>query len=188
MLCICCVYISLFFFNPFSKASNKSSVINSGIQPSVSEPKSSSAINSAIQPSVSEPINTIVTASRNDFHIDPCCSSSDKPSETSSNTVAIDVLHADSNVYPHNYDIATYRTKVKTLSREGIVDLINNIYKPDDVFVFPKRNGRSFRIQWLKMFPWLAYSPSADGCFCLPCVLFGDNFKLKNKKNFFPVL
>ena len=32
------------------------------------------------------------------------------------------------------------------------------------------------RVEWLDMFEWLYYSPSANGAFCLSCVLFGDRF------------
>ena len=35
-------------------------------------------------------------------------------------------------------------------------------------------------------YSWLCYSPSLDGAFCLPCVLFGDRFPTKTstiKKN-----
>ena len=37
-------------------------------------------------------------------------------------------------------------------------------------------------------YSWLCYSPSLDGAFCLPCVLFGDRFPTKTStiKKLFP--
>ena len=32
---------------------------------------------------------------------------------------------------------------------------------------------RTFNLEWLKQYNWLVYSPSTDGAFCAPCVLFG---------------
>ena len=61
----------------------------------------------------------------------------------------------------NEYDVAFYRDKVKG---------IKNVFIPDELYTFPKTNGRSFHINWL------CYSPSVDSGFCLPCVLFGDRF------------
>ena len=85
--------------------------------------------------------------------------------------------------YPLKYDIGTYNKK-QILSDEEILDLIKNVFVPDKSFSFPKRStdSRSFRLEWLTMFPWLCYSPSMDGAFCLPCVLFGDKVQNKYRK------
>ena len=77
------------------------------------------------------------------------------------------------------YDIATYRDKVRTCNDSEILKLINEVFVPDSAYPFPKKAGRSFRLDWIKSFSWLAYSPSLDGGFCLPCVLFGDKFPSK---------
>lgn len=83
---------------------------------------------------------------------------------------------------PLNFDVATFREKRKGMSDGEIYNLIVNVYRPDENFEFPKTNGRSFRYDWLERYEWLCYSPSLDGGFCLPCVLFGDNFKDKASK------
>ena len=83
---------------------------------------------------------------------------------------------------PGQFDICNCRTKVKALSNNEIKDLIDKIFPPDTKFVFPKKNGRRFQYSWLNMHPWLCYSPSSDGAFCLPCVLFGDKFPAKVSK------
>ena len=81
-----------------------------------------------------------------------------------------------------NYDVAFYRQKAKGMKTSQIQDLIKNIFKPGKSFLFPKTNKRSFRFEWLEQFPLLQYSQSLDGAFCLPCVLFGDQFPTKNGK------
>ena len=63
-----------------------------------------------------------------------------------------------------------------------LLDLIKNVFKPDKSFVFLKKGGRSFLYKWLEEYSWLCYSPSVDGAFCLPCVLFGDQFPAKKHK------
>ena len=71
---------------------------------------------------------------------------------------------------------------VKGMSDSEINNLIQNAFKPDKKYAFPKTNGRAFRHEWLDMFKWLCYSPSANGVFCLSCVLFGDRFSGKAGK------
>ena len=62
--------------------------------------------------------------------------------------------------------------------------LIKNVFVPDKTYSFPITNGRSCRSEWLKLYPWLCYSPSQDGAYYLPCVLFGDRFpNILLKKN-----
>ena len=77
------------------------------------------------------------------------------------------------------YDIAIYRDKVRTCNDSEILKLINKVFVPDSAYFFPKQAARSFLLDWIKSFSWLAYSPSLDGGFCLPCVLFGDKFPSK---------
>ncbi|XP_028417240.1 52 kDa repressor of the inhibitor of the protein kinase-like [Dendronephthya gigantea] len=78
-----------------------------------------------------------------------------------------------------------YRDMVGGMNSSEICNLIRNVFKPDKKYSFPKTNGRSFRYEWLDLYPWLCYSPLKDGAFCLSCVLFGDRFpgkalKIKN--------
>ncbi|XP_028417575.1 zinc finger MYM-type protein 1-like [Dendronephthya gigantea] len=84
-----------------------------------------------------------------------------------------------------NFDVAMYRDMVGGMNSSEICNLIRNVFKPDKKYSFPKTNGRSFRYEWLDLYPWLCYSPLKDGAFCLSCVLFGDRFpgkalKIKN--------
>ena len=80
------------------------------------------------------------------------------------------------------YDVAFYRAKVVNMNDSHILELIQKVYKPDKSFEFPKTGGRSFLLKWFENYPWLCYSPSADGAFCLSCVLFGNRFPKKNAK------
>jgi hypothetical protein len=65
------------------------------------------------------------------------------------------------------------------LSSEQNIRVILEHFVPSDDFHFPKvdMNGRkrSFRNSWLSTYPWLVYSKSADGGYCLPCVLFSPS-------------
>ena len=78
--------------------------------------------------------------------------------------------------YVRENDVAFYREKVKKMSDDEISDLIKNVFRPSNKFSFPATKGRTFRLDWLQLYPWLCYSPSEDGAYCLPCVLFGDRF------------
>ena len=84
--------------------------------------------------------------------------------------------------FVHNFDVASYRERVKGMHSSEICELVRNVFKPDKDFSFPKTNGRSFRYNWLESYSWLCYSPSMDGAFCLSCVLFGDIFCSKATK------
>ena len=55
-------------------------------------------------------------------------------------------------------------------------EIIQTVFVPNSSFHFPKVDERQFKREWLKKFPWLCYSPSMDGGFCLACVLFGHEF------------
>ena len=101
------------------------------------------------------------------------------PSTSSTITTCTSQIH-----FMHEYDIATYREKAKSTTDLGIGVLIKNVFKPDKTYSFPTTNGRSFRFEWLELYPWLCYSSSQDGAYCLPSVLFGDRFPEKAlKKN-----
>ena len=49
---------------------------------------------------------------------------------------------------------------------------------PEKNFRFPE-TIRSFKYEWLLLFPWLCYSPSEDASYCLSCALFGHDFPTK---------
>lgn len=82
-------------------------------------------------------------------------------------------------------DIASYRSKVNIIKYDEILNLVQSVFIPDENFQFPLTNGRAFKLIWLKKYSWLCYSPSLDGGFCMPCVLFGNKFPnlLRNVKN-----
>ena len=108
-------------------------------------------------------------------------------SSTSSSTV---VKTSSSNVItdtplPQNYDrsdydrsdVAFFRNRIPGLSDNDIHEMITGAFRPTEKYLFPKSStGRHFRHVWLKEHPWLYYSVSCDGAFCLPCVIFGDKF------------
>ena len=52
---------------------------------------------------------------------------------------------------------------------------------------FPETT-RSFKYEWLLLFPWLCCSASEDASYCLSCALFGHDFPTKAScvKNLFP--
>ena len=87
--------------------------------------------------------------------------------------------------YSGKYDVATYFDKASNCCDKDLLDFIKNVYVPPKDFSFPKHkcgsNVRMFQFEWLKDFPWLAYSPSLDGAFCLPCVIFGSKYPEKSK-------
>ncbi|KAJ6604045.1 hypothetical protein Bhyg_15838, partial [Pseudolycoriella hygida] len=39
-------------------------------------------------------------------------------------------------------------------------------------FIFPRTNGRCFRVDWFQNFKWLEYSIVRDAAFCFPCRMF----------------
>ena len=64
--------------------------------------------------------------------------------------------------------------------------MYRNVFKPSASYNFPKTkigsSKRSCCYKYLKDFPWAAYSPSLDGLFCVPCALFGHQFRSKNSR------
>lgn len=82
------------------------------------------------------------------------------------------------------YDVGSYKHKGKKCSDSDLLDLINNVFIPDNDFVFPKdaKTKRSFCHSWLKRFSWLSYSPSEDGAYCLQCTLLQHMVPTSNKR------
>ena len=76
-------------------------------------------------------------------------------------------------IYNSKYDVATYGEKASHLSYGEKVD---SIIKKN--FHFPEKL-RSFKCEWLLLFPWLCYSSSENAFYCLSCVLFGQDFPTK---------
>ena len=110
---------------------------------------------------------------------------SSKPNTSFSNSLSHSISPSSGNVksnFVHNFDVASYRERVKGMDSSEICELVRNVFKPDKKFSFPKTNVRSFGYNWLESYLWLCYSPFVDGEFCLSCVLFGDIFSGKAKK------
>ena len=62
-------------------------------------------------------------------------------------------------------------------------NLINNVFRPGKSYHFPKTSGSSFQYACFASYFWLCCSPSTNGAYCLPCVLFGDRYPDKVKAN-----
>lgn len=59
--------------------------------------------------------------------------------------------------------------------------ILENKWKPPTGFAFPKNTqNRRYSVAWEEKFPWLQYSPSADGAFCGPCTCFATPQSLTN--------
>ena len=71
-----------------------------------------------------------------------------------------------------DFDVATFHKQVKGKNREEIMTLYKSLVRQNVVF----------HTNFLSSFPWLAYSSSLDGSFCLACTLFGHNFPSKNSR------
>ena len=74
-------------------------------------------------------------------------------------------------------DLGTYSSdELKSLSDEEKLLLIRNACRPDPSYKYPHKleYGKkcSFQHTWLRQFPWLCYSKSCNGGFCVNCVLF----------------
>ena len=78
-------------------------------------------------------------------------------------------------------DIGLYFESIEELSDVERYNLMTEVSKPPFHFNFPKTTEagkpRRFNNSWLEQFDWLVYSQYLDGCFCLPCVLFGSKLK-----------
>ena len=73
------------------------------------------------------------------------------------------------------YDIAKYDNHFTLVDNLKYNLLLNHIVPrkcslPGRLYQGYKR---TFNLEWLKQYNWLVYSPSTDGAFCAPCVLFG---------------
>ena len=74
-------------------------------------------------------------------------------------------------------DIGSYSPEqLKTLCDKDKLWVLRNPYRPDCKYKFPHKveygKNRSFQFSWLSQFPWLCYSESRDGGFCVNCALF----------------
>ena len=75
-------------------------------------------------------------------------------------------------------DIGLFYDKINQMSDAEKFDLLKNVWKPQQDFKFQSKlemggKTRKFCYNWLLIYPWLVYSQHLNGCFCLPCLLFG---------------
>lgn len=92
-------------------------------------------------------------------------------------SVSPPILEPESkSTHPTTFDIALHKTTVD--DKQKLFLLKNNWLVPTS-FVFPLRKirgvNRAFTRSWLEKFPWLRYSQSEDGLYCLYCVLFNSD-------------
>ena len=74
-------------------------------------------------------------------------------------------------------DIGNFYRQASSLSDQMKYDLLCNVWKPGSDFKFPANSSRRrFQYSWLQLYPWLAYSHTLDGAFCINCVLFGGEY------------
>ena len=77
--------------------------------------------------------------------------------------------------------------RIALASKGEKVDLsaaLDHKWIPPATHEFPKdHKGRRFRGKWLIDFSWLTYSPTLEGGFCLPCVLFHGEVSKSGGRN-----
>ena len=73
-------------------------------------------------------------------------------------------------------DIGTYSSdRLRRLSDDDRFWLLQNAFRPDNLYKYPTKveyKQHSFQHNWLVQFPWLYYSESCNGGYCVHCVLF----------------
>ena len=74
-------------------------------------------------------------------------------------------------------DVGTYSNdRLCKLSDEERLWLLSNAFRPGSSYKYPAKEEygkkRTFQHAWLEEFPWLCYSQSCNGGFCVHCVLF----------------
>ena len=139
-------------------------------------------------PNAGESCSSISANSDNQTNINPCLLEPDSANSTSCmhSEISLPQVQADVPVpiLTNEFDVAFFRKKVIGMNNFQIQNLIRNVFKPDKSYYFPRTNGRSFCYIWLEEFSWLCYSLTEDGAYCLPCVLFGDRFRIKSANIF----
>ena len=74
-------------------------------------------------------------------------------------------------------DIGTYSDDdIRKLTDQERYWLLQNAFRPHSSYPFPSQDEygkkRSFQHGWLTQYPWLTYSESRNGGYCINCVLF----------------
>lgn len=81
-----------------------------------------------------------------------------------------------SNITVTDFDIANYIQIKGPVPNLEVIDILSNIWYPDENYTFPitliKSKNLRFQMQWFSKWHWLSYSQKLDGAFCKYCVLF----------------
>ena len=172
---------------PISRISKKRKSCSNGVPVTIKKRQLSFIETNNPEKSCQSKLSDFFSSSKSTFEIEVNSVpniSVDKPitNLTGSTFPSVDTSCSSTLTLPTNiteYDVCTYSEKVANCNEEQLLNLIKNVYVPDKKYNFQKNNHRSFRLEWLNTYSWLAYSPTLDGAFCLPCVLFGSKFKAK---------
>lgn len=120
--------------------------------------------------------------------------STNKRSASQSSNVSISPkksqLNSSALISSSPFDISFYKNK--KLDQNDILNVLNNLWKPDIQFNFPtktyicgkekKEKNLKFQYSWLMRFSWLAYSAVENGAYCKFCVAFSKNEGGKNSQ------
>ena len=118
------------------------------------------------------------TTSLTDFFTKKSKTENDKDCTISSQSTLHQEISMNSASSPVSYanDIGNF---IKgNLTDDKRLYLLDNIWRPDELFKFPASGQRNLKFQfsWLHRWNWLAYSKLLDGAFCKYCVLFSLNY------------
>ena len=80
-----------------------------------------------------------------------------------------DVPTPKTKEHTYKYDIANFRYRGNNLRDIQRKEVIKNVFVPNSSFHFPKVDGRQFKRECLKQFPWLRYSPTMNAGLSLIC-------------------
>ena len=121
---------------------------------------------------------------KQEVNIEETSKDTDKCDKKYSNSSTIKISENQNKFFD---DIASFYNIVDQLSADDKFEIMKNIWKPPPEFDFPvqpqgNNRKRKFVHKWLSEHPWLVYSKSLDGAFCLPCVLFGRRIGLNCSK------
>ena len=133
----------------------------SGLEPS--SPEGSQTLSPRSSPSISpSPPSSPNRSPRSESQVPPA----KKPCLSRETDVGVFVAEKSSG------EAMTYHDKYQ---------LVVQHFNPDPSYEYPRseKTGRHFMHSWLLKCPWLEYSKSCNGGFCLPCVLFakGEGFR-----------
>jgi hypothetical protein len=107
-----------------------------------------------------------------------CAKSSENEAEQSAHTPTPSTSERSEAAAVNHLDIGLYVTSECT-DTEIKLKLLQNPWTPDSTYDFRHSSAgddcsqaRSFRLEWLNLFPWLSYSHDAKGVLCRLCILF----------------